>query len=164
MLMNPFPKIEDLREPAVLNATMTSLGYVNSAEISEADYDLIIAVFEERKDNEDGGDDLTCNSCGDPYSEGGDGYDGECPNCADITLILEALEVGDAIVILQDDRWPDQIAGTFEIKELNDQLSGGNVWTLSDSSWLLHETLSDMRRGHALEIIKQEDLEFAHAN
>lgn len=30
-----------------------------------------------------GSDDDVCRCCGDPYSSGGDGYDGMCPTCAD---------------------------------------------------------------------------------
>jgi hypothetical protein len=33
----------------------------------------------------DDDDDNTCRTCGEPYEEGGDGYDGECPSCADKT-------------------------------------------------------------------------------
>jgi hypothetical protein len=30
-------------------------------------------------------DEDTCRTCGEEYPEGGDGFDGECPNCADKT-------------------------------------------------------------------------------
>lgn len=30
-------------------------------------------------------DENTCRTCGEPYEEGGDGFDGECPSCADKT-------------------------------------------------------------------------------
>jgi hypothetical protein len=30
-----------------------------------------------------------CRTCGDVYPEGGDGYDGECPSCADKTYVKE---------------------------------------------------------------------------
>lgn len=32
---------------------------------------------------------VTCRTCGDPYSEFGDGWDGECPTCADRTYARE---------------------------------------------------------------------------
>ena len=28
---------------------------------------------------------MICRTCGEEYAEGGDGWDGECPNCADIS-------------------------------------------------------------------------------
>lgn len=31
----------------------------------------------------------TCRTCGDRYEDGGDGWDGECPSCADRTAALE---------------------------------------------------------------------------
>lgn len=31
-------------------------------------------------------DDNICRTCGEWYADGGDGYDGECPTCADATF------------------------------------------------------------------------------
>lgn len=36
-------------------------------------------------DNSEAGVDNICRTCGEPYKEGGDGWDGECPDCADKT-------------------------------------------------------------------------------
>lgn len=33
-----------------------------------------------------------CRTCGQPYEEGGDGYDGECPDCADQSAAEEEEE------------------------------------------------------------------------
>lgn len=33
-----------------------------------------------------------CRTCNEPYNEYGDGYDGECPSCADATYIREETE------------------------------------------------------------------------
>lgn len=37
------------------------------------------------REDEDG----HCRTCGQPYEDGGDGYDGECPDCADKTFAAE---------------------------------------------------------------------------
>ena len=34
-------------------------------------------------------DDDICRTCGEEYADGGDGFDGECPSCADKTAIEE---------------------------------------------------------------------------
>lgn len=34
-------------------------------------------------------DDETCRTCGESYPYAGDGYDGECPSCADRTYVAE---------------------------------------------------------------------------
>lgn len=35
---------------------------------------------------------VKCRTCGKSYSEAGDGWDGECPSCADKTAALESVE------------------------------------------------------------------------
>lgn len=35
-----------------------------------------------------------CRTCGQPYEDGGDGYDGECPDCADKTYQAEECASG----------------------------------------------------------------------
>lgn len=37
-------------------------------------------------------DHVHCRTCGGSYSEYGDGYDGECPSCADATYLREEIE------------------------------------------------------------------------
>lgn len=40
---------------------------------------------------------LVCRTCGDRYPEAGDGWDGECPDCADRTWAAEEREEWDAL-------------------------------------------------------------------
>lgn len=51
--------------------------YLNSASVKVRHID----DFEDAEEDEDA--DPVCDACGEPYAEGGDGYDGKCPSCAD---------------------------------------------------------------------------------
>lgn len=66
-----------------------------------------------------------CRTCGEAYADGGDGYDGECPDCADKSYMNE-------IVTRSAPRWAwDLMDETLEIdagsgsfsKELRDDIS-----------------------------------------
>jgi len=54
----------------------------NLLALTRRAFDMNFAeVIEDSEDD----DFLVCRSCGEHYAEGGDGYDGECPGCADKT-------------------------------------------------------------------------------
>lgn len=62
----------------------------NISDPDQIDDDVVVSASEDGAyvmawiwvDNSDAG---ICRTCGEAYEEGGDGYDGECPDCADKT-------------------------------------------------------------------------------
>ena len=49
--------------------------------------------------------DLPCRECGEPYEEGGDGWDGLCPSCADRASIILDAEEDDWMFVETDSGW-----------------------------------------------------------